>query len=128
MFGEILDTVISAIIEGLEDFFNVITYPSRKYIKTAIFIACGFLAMSIVGLLAGMFLFVQWYEALTAIIILTIIYFVSDITSKQVHDTANAMMMKTSKAIAYTKKQVSSSKGKSKGKKSVTKKPNKKRR
>ena len=126
MFGEILDTVISAIIEGLEDFFNVITYPSRKYIKTAIFVACGFLAMSVVGLLAGMFIFVQWYEVLMAIVILTIIYFVSDITSKQVHDTANAMMVKTSKAIAYTKKQMNSSK--SKGKKSVTKKPNKKRR
>lgn len=128
MFYEILDTCINAIVDGLEDFFNVITYPSRKYIKTAIFVAIAFLAMSLAGLYLEMFIFVQWYEALTAVVILLVIYFVSDISSKQVHNAANKMMAKTSKAIADTKRQLASStKGhsKSKGKKSVKKKPNK---
>lgn len=125
MFYEILDTCINAIVSGLEDFFNVITYPSRKYIKTAIFIAIGFLALSVAGLLLEVFLFVQWYEALTAVIILIIIYFVSDISSKQVQSAANKMMIKTSKAISDTKRQLASAKVKGKSKKSVKKKPNK---
>lgn len=129
MFMEILESCISAIVEGLEDFFNIITYPSRKYIKTAIFIACGFLVVSVAGLGLGMFIFVQWYEALTAIIILTIIYYVSDLTTKQVTNAANAMMIKTSKTVSNAKKQlIASSKSVKSSKKSVSKKPKSKRR
>lgn len=123
MFNEVLETCISAIVEGLEDFFNVVTYPSRKYIKTALFVACGFLVMSLAGLLLGMFVFVNWYEVITAIVILLIIYFVSDISGKQVQDVANKMVTKTSKAIADTRRQVVSGK-----KKPVKKKPNKSKR
>lgn len=124
MFNEVLNTCISAIVDGLEGFFDVVTYPSRKYIKTALFIACGFLAMSLVGLLLDFVLFVNYYEAITAIIILLIIYFVSDISASQVQDTANLMMAKTSKVINKTKKQLAQS-SKSKKKSSAKKKPTK---
>lgn len=119
MFDEVLDTCISAVVEGLEDFFNIVTYPSRKYIKSAIFIACGFFGFSIVGYLLQWFLFVNWYEALTAIIILAIIYFVSDLSLNQVQDVANNMVVKTTQVFNDTKQSFSSSGKKKKSAKST---------
>ena len=82
MFYEVLDKCIIVLIDGLEDFFNVFTYPSRKYIKTAMLIAFVFLLFSLISIPLGLFTFVNWYESLAAIVLLAIIYFVSDITGK----------------------------------------------
>lgn len=125
MFYEVLDKCIVTIIDGLEDFFNVFTYPSRKYIKTAMFIAFGFLVISLISIPFEVFVFVNWYESLAAIILLAIIYFVSDITSKQVQDTANLMMIKTTQAFKSVKGSIKANTGKSKKKKKSTRKPNK---
>jgi uncharacterized protein YacL len=125
MFYEVLDKCIVTIIDGLEDFFNVFTYPSRKYIKTAMFIAFGFLVISLISIPFEVFVFVNWYESLAAIILLAIIYFVSDITSKQVQDTANLMMVKTTQVFNSVKGSMKASTSKSKKKKKSTRKPNK---
>ena len=108
MFTEILDAIISTIVDGLENFFDVVTYPSRKYIKTAIYINCGFLVFSLAGLLMQFPVFVDYYEVLTAMALLLIIYFVSNVTSKQVQDVSNLMMERTTKFINTAKKQVKS--------------------
>ena len=123
MFYEVLDKCIEAIIDGLEDFFNVFTYPSRKYIKTAIFISLGFLFISIISIPFEVFVFVNWYEAITAVVLLAIIYFVSDITGKQVHDTASLMMIKTTKAFNNVKSNIKTNTKSSKNKKKPKKKP-----
>ena len=125
MFYEVLDKCIIVIIDGLEDFFNVFTYPSRKYIKTAMFIAFGFLIFSLISIPLNLFIFVNWYEAIAAIVLLAIIYFVSDITSKQVQDTANLMMVRTTQAFNSVKGSIKTSTNKTNKKKKSSRKPNK---
>lgn len=117
MFSEILDTIISTIVDGLENFFNVVTYPTRSYIKTAIFINCGFLVFSVAGLLFGYPVFVDYYEVLTAMVLLLVIYFVSDISSKQVVEVSSLMKQKTTKFIKSAKSQMKSGTSKKKKKK-----------
>lgn len=125
MFYEVLDKCIIVLIDGLEDFFNVFTYPSRKYIKTAMLIAFVFLLFSLISIPLGLFTFVNWYESLAAIVLLAIIYFVSDITGKQVQDTANLMMVKTTQAINSVKGSIKSGTSKTKKKKKSSRKPSK---
>ena len=125
MFYEVLDKCIIVIIDGLEDFFNVFTYPSRKYIKTAMFIAFGFLLFSLISIPLNLFIFVNWYESIAAIVLLAIIYFVSDITSKQVQDTANLMMVKTTQAFNSVKGSIKTTTNKTKKKNKSSRKPNK---
>lgn len=117
MFSEILDTIISTIVDGLENFFDVVTYPTRKYVKTAILINCGFLLFSSAGLILGYPVFVDYYEVLTAMILLLIIYFVSDISSKQVMEVSSLMKQKTTKFINTAKNQVKASTAKKKKRK-----------
>lgn len=117
MFSEILDTIISTIVDGLENFFDVVTYPTRKYVKTAILINCGFLLFSSAGLLFGYPVFVDYYEVLTAMVLLLIIYFVSDISSKQVMEVSSLMKQKTTKFINTAKSQVKASTSKKKKRK-----------
>lgn len=125
MFYEVLDKCIIVLIDGLEDFFNVFTYPSRKYIKTAMLIAFVFLLFSLISIPLGLFTFVNWYESLAAIVLLAIIYFVSDITGKQVQDTANLMMVKTTQAFNSVKGSIKSTTSKTKKKKKSSRKPSK---
>ena len=125
MFYEVLDKCIVVLIDGLEDFFNVFTYPSRKYIKTAMLIAFVFLIFGLISIPLNLFIFVNWYESLAAIVLLAIIYFVSGITSKQVQDTANLMMVKTTQAFNSVKGSIKPGTNKTKKKKKSSRKPNK---
>ena len=42
MWQEYIVIFLKMIVDGVEDFFTVLTYPSRKYIETAILISFGF--------------------------------------------------------------------------------------
>lgn len=94
MWSEILDTFISIIVDGLEDFFSVLVYPTRRYIKTAIIIALGFLVFSLCGLWLGFVVFVDWYEVVTCIIMLLVIYGASFITQAGVNSTLSTFKKK----------------------------------
>lgn len=84
MATQVLELFINLILDGLEHFFNTILYPSKKYIGNAIFISLGFFIFSVIGFVAGFVVFVDWYEALTATLILGIIYTASSISKSQV--------------------------------------------
>ena len=95
MLNRILDSFIGLVVDGLEDFFSVISYPTKEYIRTALFIACGFFVFSVAGFVLGYVVFVDWYEALTAVIILGLIYLTSFISEAQVSKITNGFKNKT---------------------------------
>lgn len=84
MWQEYIVIFLKMIVDGVEDFFTVLTYPSRKYIETAILISFGFIAFSIVCTVLGIFTIVNPYDAIAATIMLFIIYIASAISSKDI--------------------------------------------
>lgn len=103
MAKELLITFITMIVNGLEDFFSVLVYPTRKYIKVALFIAIGFLVFSLVSLALGIVVFVDYYEAITCIVMLGGIYFASAISSAQVSNMTKYMQTKTTEVMTKAK-------------------------
>lgn len=109
------------IVDGLEDFFSVMVYPNKKYLKTSIIICLGFLLFSLVSLVFDIFTFVSWQEALTGLIMLLIIYVASITTMGDINkvtslikNTAVNVTNKTvkNKSKKKTKRKVVASNGK----------------
>ena len=84
MWQEYIVIFLKMIVDGVEDFFTVLTYPSRKYIETAILISFGFIAFSIVCTVMGIFTIVNPYDAIATTVMLFIIYIASAISSKDI--------------------------------------------
>ncbi len=70
---EILENVVDAIMETLEDFFDSFTIPTGKSLIQTWFVLLGFLGFSIIMWLFKFPCFLQPYEALAAVIIVGLI-------------------------------------------------------
>lgn len=123
MLDEILETIITMILDAIESFFNALVYPTTKHLQTAIYTSMVFLLFSLISLLfEGIPIFVDWQEALTCTIILFIIYGANSISQNDIKkmtgtikDKANKAKHKVTKAVkSTTKKTTKTSKKKSK--------------
>lgn len=124
MLDEILETVITMILDAIESFFNALVYPTAKHLQTAIYTSMVFLLVSLTAMLfENVPTFVDWQEALTCTIILLIIYGVNSISqndinkmSNSIKDKANQAKHKVTKAVKTSKKDSKTSSKKSKSK------------
>lgn len=88
MFNEIIETLSEAIMDTLEDFFNTFTIPTGKNLKYSFLVLCGFFFISVLLGLLGVPCFIQWYESLTAVVIMGCICLI---------DSGNRLMIKNLK-------------------------------
>ena len=82
---EYLVVILRAFVDSLEDFFSVITYPTRKIIETAFFICCGIIFLSVVLMFMGKPTIISWQEGVSGLALLLIIYLADFITMKDVN-------------------------------------------
>lgn len=75
---DIVQTLVTAIMDALESFFLSFTVPTGKSLKYSLLILLGFLAYSIFGELLGLPSFVQWQEALFAVIIVAAVLLIDE--------------------------------------------------
>lgn len=71
--SDFIQTLADAIMDTLEDFFSSFTVPTGKNLKYSLFVLIGFLLYSIIGGIFNLPSFVQWQEALVAVIIVSIV-------------------------------------------------------
>lgn len=70
---EFIKLLVEGIYDALEEFFDALTLPSRKFTFNAFCVSCVFLISSVILQLFGIFTFITWDEALTCTILLGII-------------------------------------------------------
>lgn len=67
---EFFNNVIDGIMDAIEEFFEAMIVPTRRYTLDAFFVSVIFLGWSIVAWLFDLFSFVDWPEALTCTLLL----------------------------------------------------------
>lgn len=67
---EFFNNVIDGIMDAIEEFFEAMIVPTRRYTLDAFFVSVIFLGWSIVAWLFDLFSFVNWQEALTCTLLL----------------------------------------------------------
>lgn len=67
---EFFNNVIDGIMDAIEEFFEAMIVPTRRYTLDAFFVSVIFLGWSIVAWLFDLFSFVNWQEALTCALLL----------------------------------------------------------
>ena len=70
MLNDFIDTLAEAIMETLEDFFRTFTVPTGKSLRYSFVVLLSFFLLSVVMSLLGVPCFIQWYESLTAVILM----------------------------------------------------------
>jgi undecaprenyl pyrophosphate phosphatase UppP len=103
MWEMILDTFIKMIVDGLEDFFNVMVYPNKKYLQLAIYICLGFLVFGLLGLVFEFYVIVTYPEAISALIMLLIIYVASIVTKSDINKVTTIIKDRTKAITVNTK-------------------------
>lgn len=81
---EFLNILVTGIMDAIEEFFEALTVPSRKYTLYAFFVSLVFLAWSVIALLFNLSTFVNWQEALTCSILLLIIVMIDSSTRSKI--------------------------------------------
>ena len=121
---EYLVAFLRAFVDGIEDFFSIITYPTRKIIETALFICFGLFLFSVAGMLFEIPTLISWQEALAGLIMLLLIYFADFISMhdinkvKKIAEKNVSKITQTMKASAVNVKRnaIKSSRKRTKGK------------
>lgn len=67
---EFFNKVIDGIMDAIEEFFEAMIVPTRRYTLDAFFVSVIFLGWSIIAWLFDLFSFVDWPEALTCTLLL----------------------------------------------------------
>lgn len=68
--NEFFNTIVDGIMDAIEEFFEAMIVPTRRYTLDAFFVSVVFLGWSIVAWLFDLFSFVDWPEALTCTLLL----------------------------------------------------------
>ncbi len=84
VMSEFLNILIAGIMDAIEEFFDALTVPSRRYTLYAFFVSLIFLGWSVVAMLFGFATFVDWPEALTCTLLLSIIVLIDSSTRSKI--------------------------------------------
>lgn len=123
MIDEILETIITMLLDTIEGFFNALVYPTSKHIITAIYTSFGFLVLSLLAeIIPSITLFVSWQEALTCTIILFIIYGLNSISQNDINKITGSVKAKANQAKSKVEKTVKTTSAKAKAKVGTKKK------
>ena len=104
MFEFYLVEFMKIVVNGIEDFCDVVVIPTKKYIEVALYIATGFLVFSIIAYLFELPTFVQYPESIACVIMLLIIYLSSAITMKDIKKIKSKIKIKTKKGTKHGKR------------------------
>lgn len=77
---EVLKVIVEGIYDAIEEFFSALVVPSRRYTLDAFFVSLGFLAWSLIAFFYDLATFVDWQEAVTCVVLMTIIVLIDSTT------------------------------------------------
>lgn len=86
-----LETIVDAVMDTLEEFFESFTVPTGKSLIQTWIVLLGFLVVSIVTQLLGVPCFMQWQEALTAVIVVGIILLIDSGVRASINNVTNKL-------------------------------------
>lgn len=97
--GEFMRLLVEGILDSIEEFFNALTVPSRRFTFDALLVSLVFIVASIVLPMCGLDTFVSWQEAVTCSVLLLMIVLIDSSARSSIKSSVGKIKALTNRVI-----------------------------